>query len=55
MPNHLSYTVLNLGSGKKPRPGAVNVDVTARTQPDLIHDLDETPWPLPDSHFTEVL
>lgn len=46
--------MLNLGSGKKPRPGAVNVDVTGITQPELIHNLDETPWPLPDSHFTEV-
>ncbi len=40
--------------GQKPRPGAVNVDVTDRTRPDLVHDLDVTPWPLPDSHFTEV-
>jgi SAM-dependent methyltransferase len=46
--------VLNLGSGKKPRPGALNVDVTIRTRPDLVHDLDVTPWPLPDGHFTEV-
>jgi len=50
----LSSTVLNLGSGRKPRPGAVNVDVTGRTRPDVVHDLDVTPWPLPDSHFTEV-
>ncbi len=54
MANQLFSTVLNLGSGKKPRPGALNVDVTGRTSPDLIHNLDETPWPLPDSHFTEV-
>ena len=46
--------MLNLGSGNKPRPGAVNVDAIARTRPDLVHDLDVTPWPLPDSHFTEV-
>ncbi len=50
----LSSTVLNLGSGNKPRPGAVNVDVTNRTQPDMVHDLDVTPWPLPDDHFTEI-
>jgi SAM-dependent methyltransferase len=46
--------VLNLGSGRKPRPGALNVDLSARTQPDLVHDLDATPWPLPDGYFTEV-
>ena len=54
MANQFSSTVLNLGSGKKPRPGALNVDVTGRTSPDLIHNLDETPWPLPEGHFTEV-
>ncbi len=54
MAGGLSSTVLNLGSGKKPREGAVNVDVTARTGPDLVHDLDVAPWPLPDGHFTEV-
>ncbi len=54
MSTSLPSTVLNLGSGTKPRPGALNVDVTARTQPDLVHDLDKTPWPLPDSYFNEV-
>jgi hypothetical protein len=54
VPTAVSSTVLNLGSGKKPRPGAVNVDVTERTRPDLVHDLNVTPWPLPKSHFTEV-
>lgn len=46
--------MLNLGSGRKPLPGAVNVDVTPRTRPDLLHDLDVMPWPLPEGHFTEV-
>ncbi len=50
----LSSTVLNLGSGNKPRLGALNVDVTDRTHPDVVHDLDVTPWPLPPGHFTEV-
>ena len=54
MTTPLLSTVLNLGSGKKPRPGAVNVDASARLRPDLVHDLDVIPWPLPDRHFTEV-
>jgi SAM-dependent methyltransferase len=30
------------------------VDAIVRTRPNLVHDLDVTPWPLPDGHFTEV-
>jgi hypothetical protein len=30
------------------------VDLNARSDADLIHDLDSTPWPLPADHFTEV-
>jgi SAM-dependent methyltransferase len=47
-------TILNLGSGKKQRADAVNVDLVASTEPDLVHDLNQFPWPLPDGHFTEV-
>lgn len=47
--------VLNLGCGRKHIPGAVNLDVTADTAPDVVHDLDVTPWPFPDGCFSEVL
>lgn len=47
-------TALNLGSGRKRRLGALNVDIVADTLPDLIHDLNCRPWPLPDGHFLEV-
>lgn len=47
--------VLNLGCGLKRVEGAVNVDVTPRTAPDLVHDLNQRPWPLPDEHFREVI
>jgi len=46
---------LCLGSGRKPEPDAVNVDIAADTSPDVVHDLDERPWPLPSDHFDEVL
>lgn len=46
--------VLHLGAGKKYDPEAVNVDFVAATKPDVVHDLDCTPWPLPDNHFLEV-
>jgi len=47
-------TVLNLGAGKKRRSDAVNVDLVADTQPELVWDLNRLPWPLPDNHFREV-
>ena len=47
--------VLNLGCGRRRVEGAVNVDVTAETAPDVVHDLDVRPWPFPDDRFDEVL
>jgi SAM-dependent methyltransferase len=47
--------VLNLGSGRKRLPDAINVDRTAATAPDVVHDLDVRPWPFEDNRFDEVL
>jgi SAM-dependent methyltransferase len=50
-----SYQRLNLGCGLKHDPEAVNLDVTPATNPDVVHDLNSIPWPLPDDQFGEVL
>lgn len=50
----LSCRILHLGSGKKNRLDAINVDLVESTNPDLVHNLDQTPWPLPSNHFEEV-
>lgn len=34
---------------------AVNLDRIADVAPDVVHDLDQMPWPFPDGQFTEVL
>lgn len=47
--------VLNLGCGRKRVEGAVNLDITPATNPDVTHDLDRRPWPFPADHFAEVL
>ena len=47
-------TVLQLGSGRKYHPEAVNVDLVADTGADVVHDLDSCPWPFPDNRFREV-
>lgn len=47
--------ILNLGCGNKHIPGAVNLDITDSTRPDVVHDLNVRPWPFPDGQFREVL
>ena len=48
-------TVLNLGSGRKPRADAINVDLVPGEHTDVVHDLDVLPWPFERDQFTEVL
>jgi len=50
-----SRRILNLGSGARPVEGAVNLDITDRTKPDVVHDLNEHPWPFPADRFDEIL
>lgn len=50
----LSRSILHLGSGEKYDSHAINVDRVTSTRPDLVHNLDVTPWPLPSEHFIEV-
>lgn len=46
---------LNLGCGLKHLSEAVNLDIAPKTNPDVVHDLNQLPWPFPDNHFREVL
>lgn len=47
-------TKLNLGCGRKQFPDHVNLDVAAAVKPDVVHDLDQFPYPFPDSRFDEI-
>jgi SAM-dependent methyltransferase len=47
--------ILNLGCGRKRADQAVNLDITPDTQPDVVHDLNQRPWPFTDNRFSEVL
>lgn len=47
--------ILHLGAGRTPIPGATAVDVNVETQPDVVWDLDRTPWPFDDSIFDGVV
>lgn len=46
--------ILNLGCGRKHLEGAVNLDITPDTGPDVVHDLNVRPWPFADASFDEV-
>ncbi len=46
---------LHLGSGKKILKGWTNVDLTDRYGAEVVHNLEELPWPFKDSSFDEIL
>ncbi|KAB2926021.1 MAG: class I SAM-dependent methyltransferase [Bacteroidetes bacterium] len=46
--------VLDLGCGRRKRPGAVGVDVNPRSEADVLHDLNHYPYPFAEDHFSEV-
>lgn len=46
--------VLDLGCGNKKRSGAVGIDFNSRTAADIIHNLNDFPYPLEDSSFDEI-
>jgi SAM-dependent methyltransferase len=45
---------LNLGSGGSYDVAWTNLDITADTSPDVVHDLNRFPWPFDDRQFGEV-
>lgn len=38
--------VLDVGCGRDKLPGAIGIDANPRSDADIIHDLDQTPWPI---------
>jgi SAM-dependent methyltransferase len=47
--------VLDLGCGARKWPGSVGVDLSPDTAADVVHDLDEFPYPFEDGSFDQVL
>lgn len=46
---------LHLGCGSKKCPGALGIDLDSRSKADIIHDLNEFPWPLESDSFDRVI
>ena len=47
--------VLNLGSGRRPIESAVNLDRTSILGADVVHDLNDFPWPFAANRFSRVI
>lgn len=45
---------LDVGCGIRKLSGAVGIDGNPRTQADIVHDLNRTPWPLGENQFDHV-
>ena len=43
---------LDIGGGAGPNPGFVNIDILDLPEVDIVWDIEETPWPLPDECVT---
>ena len=48
------YKVLDLGCGKKKRPGSIGVDYSDRHNADIIHDLNIFPYPFESNSIDEI-
>ena len=50
-----SSVVLDLGCGKKKRHGTIGVDFNASTNPDIVHNLNEFPYPFNTASIDKVI
>ena len=47
--------LLDLGCGKSKRSGAIGVDIIESEVVDVVHDLNEYPYPFADDEFNDIL
>jgi len=47
--------ILDIGCGSTKTPGAIGLDISADTAADIVHDLDDLPYPIEDSSFDQIL
>jgi SAM-dependent methyltransferase len=50
-----SLKILDLGCGKHKTPGAIGIDINPKTDADVIHDLNQFPYPFPDNEFDLII
>ena len=47
--------ILALGATGKDDPNVLTVDSNAKLSPDVVHDLNQVPWPFKDNQFDSVI
>lgn len=47
--------ILDIGCGSAKTAGAVGLDISADTDADIVHNLDELPYPIEDASFDQIL
>lgn len=47
--------ILDLGSGIKKNENAIKVDINPKVNPDIIHDLNNFPYPFENQHFDTII
>ncbi len=52
--NNSEKNILDVGCGKRKRPGAIGIDRNPRSEADMLHDLNHFPYPFPDDRFDEI-
>jgi len=45
---------LDIGCGRSKTPGCIGIDRIALPEVDIVHDLDQFPWPLADHQFSNI-
>ena len=51
----MEKTKLVLGAAGAKHPEAITLDIDPRHSPDVVHDLNKTPWPFRDNRFRSVI
>jgi predicted SAM-dependent methyltransferase len=47
-------TILDVGCGNQKHPGAIGIDFNADTQADIVHNLNQYPYPFADNRFERI-
>lgn len=48
------YRILDVGCGQKKRMRAIGIDINPRSDADVVHDLNVTPYPFASNYFDEI-
>lgn len=51
----MAEKILELGCGFEKTPGAIGLDINPRSAADVIHDLDQFPYPFADNQFDRII